>query len=63
MVKNPPASAEDVGSVLCWKDPREEEMETHSMESLWTEELVGYRPWSHKESDMTEQLSKLEFLT
>ena len=41
VVKNPPASAEDVGSVLCQKDPREEEMETHSMESLWTEEPGG----------------------
>ena len=41
VVKNPPASAGDVGSVLCWKDPWEEEMETHSMESLWTEEPGG----------------------
>ena len=21
---------------------------------LWTEKLVGYSPWGHKESDMTE---------
>ena len=28
-------------------------------ESPWTEYLEGYRPWRHKESDMTEQLSAL----
>ena len=30
-------------STLAWKIP-------------WTEELVGYSPWGHKESDMTERL-------
>ena len=30
-------------STLAWKIP-------------WTEEPVGYSPWGHKESDMTEQL-------
>ena len=28
-------------SILAWKIP-------------WTEESVGYSPWGHKESDMTE---------
>ena len=28
-------------SILAWKIP-------------WTENLVGYRPWGHKESDTTE---------
>ena len=28
-------------SILVWKIP-------------WTESLVGYSPWGHKESDMTE---------
>ena len=23
----------------------------------WTEELAGYSPWGHKESDTTEQLT------
>ena len=31
-------------SILAWK-------------ILWTEGLVGYSPWSHKESDTTERLS------
>ena len=36
-------------------------METHSSildwRIPWTEEPVGYSPWDHKESDMTEQLT------
>ena len=31
-------------SILAWK-------------ILWTEGLVGYSPWSHRESDTTERLS------
>ena len=35
-------------------------METHSSilawETSWTEELMGYSPWSCKELDTTEQL-------
>ena len=42
-----------------WEDPPEEEMATHSnilaWKILWTEELVGYSPWGHKESEMTER--------
>ena len=42
------------------EDPLEKEMATHSSilawEIPWTEDLVGYHPWGHKESDMTEQL-------
>ena len=26
-------------------------------ENPWTKEIVGYRPWVHKESDISEQLS------
>ena len=64
-VKNPPANAEDIrdaGSILrlerspgggrcnplqysCLENP-------HGQRSL-----VGYSPWGHKESDMTEQLN------
>ena len=39
-------------------DPLEEVMVTHSSilswRIPWTEELVGYSPWGHKESDMPE---------
>ena len=31
-------------SVLAWRIP-------------WTEDLVGYSPWGHKESDRMEQLT------
>ena len=48
VVKNPPVNAGDAGwetathsSVLAWRIPR-------------TEELVGYNPWGHEESSMTE---------
>ena len=39
----------------------EKEMATHSSvlawEMPWTEELVGYSPWGHKEPGTTEQLA------
>ena len=42
------------------EDPLEKEMATHSSilawEIPWTEELAGYSPRGHKESDMTERL-------
>ena len=34
---------------LHWEDTLEKKMATHSS----TEKLVGYSPWSHKDSDMT----------
>ena len=46
---------------LGWEDMLEEETATHSSiltwKIIWTEDLVGYSPWEHKESDTTEQLS------
>ena len=55
-------STGDVFWSLGRKDPLEKEMATHS--SIFALEnphgqrsLVGYNPWGHKESDMTEQLS------
>ena len=44
------------------EDPLEEEMATHSSQFLpgkshGQRKLVGYSPWSHTESDMTEQLT------
>ena len=42
------------------KDPLEKEMATHSSILAWKFHgqriLVGYRPWSRKESDMTDRL-------
>ena len=47
------------------EDLLEKEMETHSSilawKIPWTEEPVGYSPWSRKESDTTEQLHFLSF--
>ena len=47
------------------EDPLEEGMATHSSilawRVPWTEELVGYSPWDHKELDTTEQLSTALF--
>ena len=37
------------------KIPLEKEMATHSSILAWS--LVGYSPWGHKESDMTEPLT------
>ena len=43
---------------LSWEDPLEKEMATHSSilawRIPWTEDLAGYSPWGHKESDTTE---------
>ena len=52
MVKNPPAKAEDAGSI-----PLEEEMTTPSSILAWritrTEEPGGYSPRGHRESVST----------
>ena len=60
IVNNPPAMQEMWVGSLGWEDPLEEGMATHSSilawRIPWTEILVGYSPWSCKESDMTEQL-------
>ena len=34
-------------------EPGQVEMATHSSTLAWTEDLVGYSPWDHKELDMT----------
>ena len=61
MVKNLPAMQEAGIQSLGQKDPLEKGMATHSSilawRILWTEELVGYSPWDHKESDITEWLT------
>ena len=49
------------------EDPFEEEMANHSSILAWiipwTEELAGYSPWGHKESDTTERLTLLAHVT
>ena len=61
MVKSLPAMWETQIQSLGWEDLLEKGMATHSSFLAWripcTEDLVGYSPWSHKESDITEQLS------
>ena len=56
MVENPPAHAGGMGLIPGQEDALEKEIATHSSilawEIPWTEDLVGYSPWGHKESDM-----------
>ena len=58
MVKRLPTMLETQVRSLGQEDPLEKEMATHSSilawKIPWTEDLVGYSPWGHKESDMTE---------
>ena len=46
---------------LCWEDPLEEGVATHSSilawRIPWTEESGGYSPWGPKELDMAEQMN------
>ena len=51
---------------LGWENPLEKEMATHSSLLAWKipwRSLVGYSPWGCKESDMTEWLHFLFFLS
>ena len=65
MVKNLPAVQETQVWSVGWKDPLEKAMPTHSSilagESHAQRSLVGYSPWSHKESNTTEELSLWPF--
>ena len=60
-VKDLPAVQETQVQLLCWADPLEKGMATHSTILVWrvpwTGNLAGYSPWAHKESDTTEQLT------
>ena len=62
-VKRLPAMWETRVQPLGWEDLLEKEMATHS--SIWSgkshgqRSLVGYSPWGHKESDLTERLRLL----
>jgi len=57
MVKNLPAMWETLVWSLSWEDPLEQGIVflTREFHGQWS--LVGYSPWGHKESAMTEQLT------
>ena len=54
LVKNPPAMQETRVQSLGQEDPLEEEMATQSSIPAWRIPWMGYRPWGHKESDLTD---------
>ena len=68
VVKNPPASSgdKDTGGSPGSEDPLEEGMATHPCILAWRipidRSLVGYSPWSQRESDTTEA-TKLDLKT
>ena len=61
MVNNSHAMRETWAGSLCWEDPLEEAWQLTPVfllgESHGPRSLVGYSPWGHKESDMTERPS------
>ena len=61
MIKNLPAMQMTQVQSLGQKDPLEKGLAAHSSVLAWripwTEEPVGYSPWGHRESAMTEQLT------
>ena len=62
MVKNLPTMQENWVQSLGWEDPLEKEMATPTPiflpgESCGQRSLVGYSPWSYKESSTTERLT------
>ena len=60
IVKRLPAMQETWVQSLGGEDPLEKEMATQSSilawKIPWMRSLLGYSPWGHKESDMTERL-------
>ena len=58
MIKNPQAMQEIQAQSLGREDPLEKGTAIHSSVLAWripwTEDLVGYSPWGHKESNMIE---------
>ena len=56
-MEEPTCNAGDKGLIPGSRRSLEKEMATHTSnltwEIPWTEELVGYSPWDHKEDDMT----------
>ena len=64
-VKNLPAMLEAQVRSLGWEALLEKGMATHSSilawQIPWTESLVDYNQWDHKELDMTERLTLSHF--
>ena len=65
MVKNPPANAGDVGSILGlgkipWKRKWQPSPVLLPGKSHGQRSLVGFSPWGHKESDTTEHSTQLQ---
>ena len=67
MVKNPPAVQEIRVQSLGLEDPLEKGMATRfsilpgEFHGQWS--LLGYSPWDHKESDMTEWIVSIDKFT
>ena len=56
MVENPPAMRESWVQSMDWEDP----LQYSCLENPYGQRsLVGYRPWGHKESDMTKHSTAL----
>ena len=66
MVKDLPAMQETQFQSLDWEDPLEEGIATHSSilawRIPWTKEPGRVQSRGHKELDMTERLSRSEFI-
>ena len=62
MVQTLPAMQETQVRSLAWEDPRRREWLPTPVflpgELYGQKSLVGYSPWSHKESDMAERLTQ-----
>jgi len=63
MVRHLPTMWETQVLSLGWEEPLEKEMATHSSTLAWKipcmeeqRSVVGYSPWGHRESDLTERL-------
>ena len=65
-LKRLPGMRETRVQSLGWEHPLEKEMATHfstlAWRILWREDLVGYSPWGHKESDTTERFHFLSIV-
>ena len=61
VAQNLPTMRETWVQSLYWEDSLEKGMATHpsilTWESYGQRSMVGYSPWGHKESDMSEQLT------
>ena len=59
VIRNPPSSAGDVGSILSWEDPLEKGMATHSSILAWTDSSHGQRSLGAIVHGVTESQTRL----